>query len=383
MEDMNEKTQHGLRNYLQKFKEIDFEEVKSIELIVGNESADLDSIVCPLVLAYYRSCKINIQIDESNSICLPVVWCHKDDVELTTEAVALFKDTCLPIKDLLFQNDWEALKEKFSHKDLKVTLVDHNHAREHPDLNEFVVEIIDHRIDTNDFTNISKKIQLLGSCSSIIAQWLHQTDSEFLVNSPDVCKMLLATILVDTYNLDLHSGRTTEQDIFIAELLSSYIEDVDTDELFTKLQKAKMDISSMSTYNILRKDYKCVQKKDEKAPNVGISSAVIEGSIFISRKDFLENVLKHMNLLKLDVLMIMFLHFNKGSTEPIRQILLVSESNNLRLKIEEFMLQEQDLNLMKNDFILSEELRKIAILYGHNPKWSRKKVMPVMSGFTL
>ena len=75
--------------------------------------------------------------------------------------------------------------------------------------------------------------------------------------------MLLATILVDTYNLDLHSGRTTEQDIFIAEILSSYINDVDTDALFTMLQKGLSD-------DLIRYDHRTIKRDSFNSSRQGV-----------------------------------------------------------------------------------------------------------------
>ena len=96
--------------------------------------------------------------------------------------------------------------------------------------------ILDHHEDSNEFTtNVSKQIEFVGSCSTLIAERIRNTDSTFLESFPDASQMLLATILIDTYNLDLHSGRTTEQDIFTAEILSTFT-DTDTDELFTVIQ---------------------------------------------------------------------------------------------------------------------------------------------------
>ena len=80
--------------------------------------------------------------DPSNSICLPLIWCKRDDIELKTEVVALFKEFSLPLNNLLYKCDFENLKYGLHDKNVKVSLVDHNHGREHTELNEFVIEII-------------------------------------------------------------------------------------------------------------------------------------------------------------------------------------------------------------------------------------------------
>ena len=100
---------------------------------------------------------------------------------------------------------------------------------------------LDHHEDSNDFaaTNVLKQIEFAGSCSTLIAERIRNTDINFLESIPDVSEMLLATILVDTYNLDLHTGRTTEQDVFTAEIISTFTE-TDTDELFTTIQTGSL-----------------------------------------------------------------------------------------------------------------------------------------------
>ena len=61
---------------------------------------------------------------------------------MRTEVVALFKKHGLPLDHLLYKNDWPFLKERLEGKNIEVTLVDHNHGREHEELNPFVNNII-------------------------------------------------------------------------------------------------------------------------------------------------------------------------------------------------------------------------------------------------
>ena len=48
----------------------------------------------------------------------------------------------MPLSNLLYLDDWFSLKKLLSGKPIKVSLVDHNHGKEHVDLNSHVVEII-------------------------------------------------------------------------------------------------------------------------------------------------------------------------------------------------------------------------------------------------
>ena len=87
-----------------------------------------------------------------------------------------------------------------------------------------------------------KEIEIVGSCSTLIAERIRNGDSAFLQLFPDASEMLLATILIDTYKFDMDSGRTTDQDIFTAKILfmCGYITDMD--ELFTEIQTGFLTI---------------------------------------------------------------------------------------------------------------------------------------------
>jgi len=105
-----------------------------------------------------------------------------------------------------------------------------------------------------------------------------------------ITDFLIAAILIDTINLDLHAGRTTEKDIFFAEVLLSF-SNINPDVFFKELQDAKMNISSLSTYDILRKDYKQVHCNKNNSIQIGFSSATIHPTVFLVRED-LETVSK-------------------------------------------------------------------------------------------
>ena len=137
----------------------------------------------------------------------------------------------------------------------------------------------------------------------------------------------------------------------------------------------------MSTYNIIRKDYKPVQKNTEASPNIGIAAATIEGSILLSRKDILEASLSFMNDEKLDALLLMFLYFENNDTKPNRQIVVFTPDHRLRGQLCDFMTSEQELMMAENKFQLTNELAEISKFYDHSMKWSRKKLLPLVNNF--
>jgi len=110
------------------------------------------------------------------------------------------------------------------------------HIQRDPTVFIFLFHVVDHHEDVQEFNNIKKDIQVIGSCATLITKKIHYENPSLLKNQRTICALLLGAILIDTYNLDLHSGRTTEQDIFFAEVLSNN-GGLDTDDLFGKLMK--------------------------------------------------------------------------------------------------------------------------------------------------
>ena len=78
---------------------------------------------------------------------------------------------------------------------------------------------------------------MVGSCSTLVAQTIQSDNNKFL-DRPLVAECLLSAILIDTFNLDLHTGRTTEQDVFTGEMLSGHTE-INSNVLFEEIQKGK------------------------------------------------------------------------------------------------------------------------------------------------
>ena len=93
---------------------------------------------------------------------------------------------------------------------------------------------IDHHNDTLSYMNARRNIKMVGSCCTLIAEEIFYNRREFLESNP-VAEFLLAGILLDTINLDLHNGRTTELDLFMSEVLLSYTE-LDKDDYYLKLK---------------------------------------------------------------------------------------------------------------------------------------------------
>lgn len=107
----------------------------------------------------------------------------------------------------------------------------------------YFIWYVDHHEESGDFKDISKTLKTCGSCATLITEEIHYSKelSPSILKVPPISTLLLSAILVDTFNLDLHSGRTTELDIFMGEILSQHIEE-DPDQLFDYLQKGNFKL---------------------------------------------------------------------------------------------------------------------------------------------
>ena len=135
----------------------------------------------------------------------------------------------------------------------------------------------------------------------------------------------------------------------------------------------------MSTFNILRKDYKTVQKINLDSPSLGIAGAIIPTQILLEREDFLETSFRYMKQQELEALLIMLMTFGDDGA-PVRQIVIVSKDKNLVIRLCDHLRQEKELALTECE--VEAGLKEYVWLFDHNSLWSRKKVMPVVVKFT-
>lgn len=218
-----------------------------VRLVMGNESADLDSIICALLLSYGYALQDKCAV-------IPVINCAREDYRLRTESYGLLKRYDIDAGDLIFFEDLPADWLDSPGK-LSITLVDHNLL---PDKllgwSDNVAAILDHHHDTGLYLYADPRIlAAVGSCSTLVAEYLMNQTA--VVISEELATLLLAAILVDTINLDPSQGRVTAMDISVASRLRK-ISKENPQKLYQDLQAMKGDVSGLSSAELLRKDYK-------------------------------------------------------------------------------------------------------------------------------
>ncbi|KAJ2746083.1 Exopolyphosphatase [Coemansia sp. BCRC 34301] len=311
-----------------------------LTLVLGNESADLDSLVCSLTLAYALS-------QTPDVVAIPVMNVHRQDMKLRPESDFILHHaltTCETTLDALtFIDDIDL--NQLADSQTAVWLVDHNApAHRQAILEPLVVGIIDHHVDEGKCLLAERQIQAVGSCATLVAQRFPDKID------PVVARLLLAAILVDTSNLNPAACRATPADIECAQRLSALIDWTPTQgfdvngpgEFYRTLDSLKGAVSHLSSFDLLRKDYKQWHVTDLQGKKwaVGISSFSLPLAKWLKRdgrKD-IEQAVKHwMQTQGLDLVLVMTHGKTKvnGVKTYGRQLVVASENRGVVDKLAE------------------------------------------------
>ena len=223
-----------------------------IHFVIGNESADLDSIISSISYAY-----LLYQENTSNraELYIPLMNIHREEITLRKDILYLFQLFDISIDDLLFLDDNVPLNSLFEQKRLRLNLVDHNVLRPRQEhFSDAIERIVDHHVDENKdyplIANENKLIAVVGSNATLIAEKVFSSQ----VATPKEFAILLAPILIDTSNLK-SAEKTTYRDTEAAKELQNLAVTFPQD-FYQKLLDAKNDISGLTPSMLLSKDFK-------------------------------------------------------------------------------------------------------------------------------
>ncbi|EFQ32005.1 exopolyphosphatase [Colletotrichum graminicola M1.001] len=244
-----------------------------LTLVVGNESADLDSLCSAVVYAYLRTHA------PPHTLHVPVSNLARDDLKLRTEMTAALAHARLAPEDLLTLDD---LPADLAPRDTRWVLVDHN-ALTGDLAARFagrVVGCVDHHADEGavprDTGDEPRVVETCGSCSSLVVEHCRPAWEEALADADarddadvdaHLAQLSLAAILIDTTNLK-SKDKTTDKDVAAVSFLERLAPaPYSRDALFDEISAVKEDISSLSFRDVFRKDYK--QWEDQSADGGG------------------------------------------------------------------------------------------------------------------
>ncbi|KAI9722931.1 MAG: hypothetical protein M1812_001379 [Candelaria pacifica] len=289
------------------------EQSHQVTIVVGNESADLDSLTSSILFAYIRSSNPR-RISQSSlptSLYIPLTNIPAADIRLRPEYTALFRHANIDPSHLITLDDLPSssgLAKQLKPDNTKWILVDHNALQ--GNLGELyskhVSGVIDHHDEENkvprDTGHEPRIVEKSGSCTSLVVNYCRSAWDELSSSAlssgaghaqgdsiidddavsrrwdAQLAKLALASILIDTANLTSES-KVTSHDIKAAEYLEAKINispqdaaKFDRQAFYDEISTAKAEIGSLDLYDILRKDYKEWTEKDSK--KLGISSVV-------------------------------------------------------------------------------------------------------------
>lgn len=149
----------------------------------------------------------------------------------------------------------------------KFILVDH-HVPTPLVANGKIIEIFDHRPRDTKNSQIScdckVTINEVGSCATLIADEIRALNQSF-ENHRELIDFLRGPILLDTVHFLESAGRTKPLDIEINQAIEATLGLTEADRLnlFNELIKARSNVSSLTTMQLLSKDLKIISNKDK------------------------------------------------------------------------------------------------------------------------
>lgn len=223
---------------------------ETIHFVIGNESADLDSIVSSISYAYL------LQDSFPNELYIPLINIERNELALRKDALYLFQLFDIHSDTILFLDDNVPLELLFEQQRLRLNLVDHNVLKpRQANLSASVERIVDHHADENrEYPLVRKENKLVtvaGSNATLIAE-------KFIASghtvSPELATFLLGPILIDTSNLK--SANVTSRDRVVAEELQALVSSFMPQDYYQALAAAKSDVFGFTPEMLMKKDFK-------------------------------------------------------------------------------------------------------------------------------
>jgi len=265
-------------------------------------------------------------------------------------------------------------------KQLGLIIVDHNRlAVSQEKYEESICEIVDHHKDEKRCPNAKSEnrvIEMVGSCATLVAEKMLRDGA--LVNKA-IARLLLAPIILDTVNLDPKFEKVTKKDEAVAvDLIKAahFTADLQKD-FFEKLQHERFSVDSLSTYDLLRCDYKqWTMGKWE----VGVASAKTPLKIWLEKDpDLPKEFEKYLRLRKLHILYAMTQYMEGNDMK--RELIVFTPNRELLEESKKFLLSS-DLKLTEVEqgkaASMSTKDFSIALFSQANVAASRKQLQPLL-----
>jgi len=362
-------TTHTIHTYLAETKSA-VTNISPKLIVLGNEAADLDSMISSIVYAYFLSSKK----EANDKIIAPVMTIPREDFKLRPEAVYVFEKEGIKLADILFFDDIDFAEVMSG--DAELVLVDHNKMAVSLEIyGDRVTSILDHHRDEALYPQAIKKvIEPVGSTSTLVGEALLDEGGDLI--DAGIAMLLVGTILLDTVNLDHEAGRVTPKDEKIAaELLKKC--PLGQTEYFENIKREKFNVSSLGTTDLLRKDYK---EWNFGRVSCGIASVLLSVQQWDKKDHHLcQKFASYTKNRNLDVLLAM-----NGYTNPdfSRDLVVFCRDTAAHDELVTF-LKQQDLELREMEMKSQKScpFGKMTFYSQGNSEISRKKLQPMLDCF--
>ncbi|KAK3318173.1 hypothetical protein B0H66DRAFT_476137 [Apodospora peruviana] len=330
-----------------------------LTFVIGNESADLDSLCSAVVLAYFRT---HIP---PYTLHIPLSNLPRSDLALRPELDAVLRPAGLSKDDLVTLTDLPK-DGGLRPENTRWLLVDHN-APAAGELigqllateNAYIIGCVDHHADEgkvphdlagNDGPRVIEKS---GSCMSLVVDHCRETWERLSSDAAgeldaQIAHVALGPILIDTNNLT-SKDKTTDWDVEAVKFAESKLQrqqSCNRKGYFDEITRLKQDISGMSYRDIWRKDYKQWRDGDL---SLGMSS-VVQGFGYLieeigDKMELLRELKKWAEEQKVDIAVVMTAFSTPGQDGGFKRELLVWALNEDAAMVAEEFVEENGKKL--------------------------------------
>ena len=301
-----------------------------LNIVCGNQSCDMDSVMSALTYAYYSYLK------RPEQPIIPVLNIPKEDLKLRKDIIyVLSKKANISQGDnlLFFIKDIANYKQE-KKLNIHAVLVDHNKLEGEAELVvDEIVGIIDHHEDSGTSRDSIIKyhgpdiIKVTGSCSSLITNyWARQLNND-LSAMKNTVELSLAAVLIDTNNFQYKVEAPDEEAfrIYKSQLSPTY----SLEKYFDEIKKEKNNLDGLSISDLLRKDYKQFEFGGYR---VGMS-AIVKPTSWLIEQYGADEIVHDCNEYsrEMDVLILLTSFMEKGNFH--RELVIVTKNNQLQSQI--------------------------------------------------
>jgi len=235
-----------------------------------------------------------------------------------------------------------------------------------------VTEIIDHHPIEKPPSVENARIELVGSCTTLVLDKIWQTNPDY--RNSDALNLVRWTILVDTVNLSEAAKKVTNHDVRILRKIEEVIhEPKDTRTVhFNEISEVKSDVSRLTVGQLMHKDLKIVQIENV---TVAMSSVMMSARQMAQKANFVEEVDSFLSTKKASFSFIMGAVVSPETGEIERDILIYPvNEDNVAGVLADRLAEREELRLSREPPLESA----IVLFKQGDVSFSRKKILPII-----